>query len=202
MSRHNFVDEVVWGARRCKKISASPTAAVWVAIVCRSGSSASECPSPAALDSHPLVLPTALLLMHPSPDVQRLTDPGSLRISLPLSLPLSLYIYISSPLSFLANYLVHRSGSPAAAYPLSMSSLACNIFMCLSQALCFQRQQPGARPPPWVRPPASQNFWRRLPSLTVCSRSIRRSGLVLAKMLSRTSWTLSRRNRLHKRRRQ
>ena len=126
----------------------------------------------------------------------------SSHLSLPLSLPLSLYIYISSPLSFLANYLVHRSGSPAAAYPLSMSSLACNIFMCLSQALCFQRQQPGARPPPWVRPPASQNFWRRLPSLTVCSRSIRRSGLVLAKMLSRTSWTLSRRNRLHKRRRQ
>jgi hypothetical protein len=125
---------------------------------------------------------------------------ASLSPSIPTSL--SLYIYISSPLSFLANYLVHRSGSPAAAYPLSMSSLACNIFMCLSQALCFQRQQPGARPPPWVRPPASQNFWRRLPSLTVCSRSIRRSGLVLAKMLSRTSWTLSRRNRLHKRRRQ
>ena len=97
---------------------------------------------------------------------------------------LSLYIY---PALF---RFLHTTSCIGAVHPQRLIRFLCRrlhvIFMCLSQALCFQRQQPRARPPPWVRPPASQNSWRRLPILTVCSRSIASSGRILANPWSRT----------------
>jgi hypothetical protein len=143
-----------------------------------------------ALDSHPLVLPAALLLTYPSPGVvpSRVVRSAAYRsrISSHLSpsIPTSLYKYPALSL------LLYTTSCVGAVHPQRLIRFLCRrlhvIFMCISQALCFQRQQPGARPTPWVRPPASQNYWRRLPILIVCSRSIESSGRILANPLSRT----------------